>query len=221
MAICTDPTTPIPCEDQVVLQMDLKNNVAAGMITDEVDGNGFWSTIDARGGGFNPTESYVYAKFTDTGLVKVDMTDEQSLTSMDWDIAFRRFVIRINSGNSGPSCVQSARLKNGTVYEDVMDAPADAIFIPDEYFSASCELIPDGSGLGSPATALSGFWTYASCVQMTGNVYIVRKADGTSVKLTITDYYTPAIQEQCNMTGSVPMQGSGSATIRMRWANLP
>jgi len=202
--------------------MDLKNNVAPGLITEEKDGNGFWSTIDARAGGFTPTDSYVYAKFADTGLVKVDMTDEQSVESMNWDIAFRRFVIRINSGNSGPSCVQAALMKNGTDYDGLASVPADATFRSDEYFSMpNCELIPDKSGLGSPATVLSDFWTYGGCVQMTGNVYVLRKADGSTVKLTITDYYAPAAQEQCNTMGSVPMQGSGAATIRMRWAFVP
>lgn len=214
------PTSPIPCEDQVALQMDFKNNKAPGLITDAPDGKGFWSTIDARAGGFMYTDSYVYAKFTPTGLQKVEMTDNESITSMDWDIAFRRFVIRVNSGNSGPSCVTAARLKSGTVFDDLMETPADALFIPDEYFSATCEVIPDGSGLGSPATVLSGYWTYATCVQMTGNVYVVQKADGTRVKLTVTDYYEPTAQETCNATGSVPM-GTPGAMMRMRWAFVP
>lgn len=218
-ALCT-PTTPIPCEDQVVQQMDFKKIVAPGMIVDAADGNGFLSTIDARAGGFMYTDSYVYAKFTDTGLKKVDLTDEQSIGSMDWDIAFRRFIIRINSGNSGPSCTQAARLKTGTVYDDLMAVPAGANFLADEYFSAACELIPDGSGLGSPATIMSGFWTYANCVQMTDNVYVVKTATGANVKLIVTDYYEPMAQETCNTTGAVPM-GTPGAMIKMRWAFLP
>jgi hypothetical protein len=214
------PTTPIPCEDQVVLQMDLKKNLAPGLITDAPDGNGFLSTIDATAGGFNYTDSYIYAKFTETGLVKVDLTDEQSIGSMDWDIAFRRFVIRINSSNSGPSCVSAAALPDGTVYDDPITPPADASFISDEYFSTACELIPDDYGLG-PGTFLQHFWEYPkSCVKMTGKVYVVRKADGYTVKLTVDDYYAPMLQEQCNTTGSVPM-GTPGATIRMRWAFLP
>lgn len=213
------PTMPIPCEDQVVQQMNLKDKVAPGLITDAPDGEGFWSTIDATAGGFNYTDSYVYAKFTDKGLVKVDLTDEDSITSMDWDIAFRRYVIRINSGYSGPSCVTAARVT--TAYDGLTSAPADAPFVTDEHFSAACEMIPEGSGLpGSPATALHGFWTYKNCVQMTGNVYVVKKADGTAVKLTVTDYYEPTVQEQCNTTGAVPM-GTPGAMIRMRWALLP
>jgi len=214
------PTTPIACEDQVVQQMDFKKNVAPGMIVDAADGNGFLSTIDARAGGFMYTDSYVYAKFTKAGLQKVDLTDEQSIGSMDWDIAFRRFIIRINSGNSGPSCTRAARLKTGTMYDDLMAAPADANFLPDEYFSAACELIPDGSGLGSPATVMSGFWTYANCVQMTDNVYVVQTASGDKVKLIVTDYYEPMAQDTCDTTGSVPM-GTPGAMIKMRWAFLP
>ncbi len=215
------PTSPIPCEDQVALGVVFKNNQAPGLITDAPDGKGFWSTIDARAGGFSFTDSYVYAKFTPTGLQKIEMTDNESIASMEWDIAFRRFVIRINSGNSGPSCVTAAKMKPGTVFDDLATTPADALFIPDEYFSAACEVIPDGSGLpDSPATVLSGFWTYASCVQMTGNVYVLQKADGTRVKLTITDYYEPTAQEQCNTTGSVPM-GTPGAMMRMRWAFVP
>jgi hypothetical protein len=101
-----------------------------------------------------------------------------------------------------------------------MAAPPDANYLADEYFSAACEVIPDGSGLGSPATVLSGYWTYASCVQMTGNVYVLQKADGSTVKLTVTDYYEPTAQTQCNSTGMVP-QGTVGAMIRMRWAILP
>ena len=47
----------------------------------------------------------MYAKFTANGLVKLDtLSDMTALDSMDWDIAFRRYVVRINSGFSGPSC---------------------------------------------------------------------------------------------------------------------
>lgn len=220
MATCM-PVTPVACEDMVVQQMNFKKNVAPGLITEMADGKGFLSTIDARAGGSTPTDSYVYAKFTPTGLQKVDLTDDQSLASMDWDIAFRRFVIRINSANSGPSCVMSARFKTGTLFDDVTVAPSGVPFYTDEYFSAACELIPDGSGLpGSPATALHSFWTYNNCVQMTDNVYVLQLANGTSVKLTITDYYDPMVQDQCDTMASIPM-GSPGAMIRMRWAMLP
>ena len=109
--VCTDPGR-VPCSDQVILGMNLQADPAPGLIANVADGEGWYSLVDATAGGaFNPNpHSFVYGKFTDTGLVKVDISDEASLDSMDWDIAFRRYVVRINSGNSGPSCVTAARL---------------------------------------------------------------------------------------------------------------
>jgi HmuY protein len=212
--------TPIACEDQVVQQMDFKKNVAPGLIVNAAEANGFSTEIDARAGGFMYTDSYVYGKFTDKGLEKAELTDEQSIASGDWDIAFRRFIIRINSGNSGPSCTKAARLKTGTLFDDVTTAPVGANYLADEYFSAACELIPDGSGLGSPATVMSGFWTYVNCVQMTDNVYVIETSSGAKVKLVVTDYYEPSDQELCDTTGAVPM-GTPGGFIKIRWAFLP
>ena len=219
---CSEPSD-IPCEDQVIQGMNLQNDIAPGLITNEPDGSGFRTGVDATAGGafVSDPDSYVYGKFTETGLQKVEISDEDSITSMDWDIAFRRYVVRINSGNSGPSCVTATRTKVGTTYEELAEVP-DLPFRKDEYFSEACELIPDGSGLpGSPATALSGFWTYTSCVKMTGTVYAVHLADGRAVKFLVDTWYEPTVQEQCNTTDSIPMMNSGSANFRIRWAFLP
>src|SRR5262245_16087908 len=94
----------VACSDQVILEPNLQKDITKGLITDMADGTGWISAVDATAGGaFAPTpESYTYAKFTDQGLTKVMISDEMALDSVDWDIAFRRYVIRINSGNSGP-----------------------------------------------------------------------------------------------------------------------
>ncbi len=222
--VCTAPAE-IACEDQVVQGINLQNDVAPGALTTEPDpAGGFISSIDATAGGAftSDPDSYVYGRFTEAGLEKVEISDEQSLTQMDWDIAFRRYVVRINSGNSGPSCVAAARVP-GVTYDSLTAAPDNLTFRTDEYFSASCEVIPDGSGLpGAPATALSGFWSYEeSCVAMSDFVYVVRLADGQQVKLNVDSYYLPDVQEQCDSTGMVPMMGAGAANYRVRWAFLP
>jgi hypothetical protein len=219
---CTEPAA-VPCEDQVIQGMNFQNDIAPGLITNEADGAGWKSGIDATAGGafVSDPDSYVYAKFTETGLQKVEISDEDSIASMDWDIAFRRYVVRINSGNSGPSCVAATRTKEGTTYEELTAAP-ELPFRKDEYFSEACELIPDGSGLpGSPATALSGYWSYVNCVKMTGTVFAVRLADGRALKLIVDTWYEPSVQEQCNTTDSIPMMNTGSANFRIRWAFLP
>lgn len=222
MAVCTDPAA-VPCEDQVIQGMNFQGEAAPGLITEEADGAGFRVHVDATAGGFgvqNP-HSYVYGRFTETGLEKVEISDDDSIGSMDWDIAFRRSTIRINSGNSGPSCVAATRMQDGTKYEDVNAAPENLPYRTDEYFSEACEMIPDGSGLpGSPAVAVH-FWTYNGCVKMNGNVFVVRLADGRHVKLIVDSYYEPAVQEQCDTTDTIPMMGTGSGNVRFRWAFLP
>ncbi len=220
-ALCTMPVE-VACSDQVILDMALQQPPTKGLITSVADGAGWTSSIDATAGGAfaSVPDSYTYGKFTAEGLTKVDIGDEDALVSMDWDIAFRRYVVRINSGDSGPSCVQAAPVP-GKKYEDVTAIPDNPSYHPDDYFTDSCDFIPDGSGLeNSPATALSGYWSYPGCVKMTGQVFVIELASGKHVKLIVDDYYYPAAQEQCNTTDMAPMSNSGSANFIVRWSFL-
>jgi hypothetical protein len=213
----------VDCESEITAEMDLKSEPAPGLVANEADGDGWVSIIDAfAGGAFPPLHSYVYGRFTDSGLEKVLVSDTGSLSSMDWDIAFRRFVIRINSAYSGPSCVARAQLAGPPEYESVTELPTGLTFQEDEYFTSNCTLIEDGAGLGSPATALGGFWTYTDnhCLQMTENVYVLQLATGRHVKLEVTHYYAPQAQEECQTNGVIttPEEDRGPANIRIRWA---
>jgi heme-binding HmuY-like protein len=222
-ALCTEPT-PVKCSDEIILGMNLQPTATKAKITSAADGAGWTSNIDATAGGaFTSTpEAYTYGKFTDAGLVKVDISDEDSLTSMAWDIAFRRYVVRINSGDSGPSCVQAARVPGTAKYEEISAVPANLGYHTDDYFTDECDIIPDGTGLpNSPATALSSYWTYPGCVKMSDFVFVVALADGHHVKLVVDDFYLPAIQEQCDTTGMIPMSNTGSANFIVRWSYLP
>jgi hypothetical protein len=218
---CTAPTT-VPCTDESVLKLVLYTAPSTRTITNSTDGTDFVSEIDATGGGSSPRESYVYARFTAQGLERVDVGDEAAFSSMAWDIAFRRFVIRLNSGVSGPSCVSAAKAPEGTSYAAVTAVPADAQLRPEDYFDAMCDYRADWFGLMSPVTRLSGFWKYDACVQMTGAVYYLSLADGRRIKATVEDYYSPAVQDTCDSTGMVSMGApTGSGRIRLRWAPLP
>lgn len=214
------PTT-LACSDQIILQMNLQTDIAPGKVDNAADGTGFLSTVDARAGGFGAADpdSYVHARFTDAGLEKVDISDQDSLDSVDWDIAFRRFVIRVNSGDSGPSCVTVARVPGTVVYDDYKMTSNNLVYKTDDYFTDSCDLIPDGSGLGSPATALSSYWEYPGCVKMTNHVYVVELRDGRHVKFTVLSYYSEAAQMECDTTNMT--SSAGSAIFRVRWAFLP
>jgi hypothetical protein len=207
------------CQDQSISTLDFFDTVSPAAVTEEGETAGeFLTLIDATGGGMTPSQSYVYARFTDTGLEKVEISDEDSLVSSDWDIAFRRFIIRLNSGVSGPSCVAAGRTAPGTTFETLTEVPDALTYRTEQYFTEpTCDIVPDGSGLGSPATALSSFWTYPGCVSMTDNVYVVRPASGRHVKLQVISYYPPANQEMCDTSGSVPIPSGGGA-VRVRWA---
>jgi len=219
-AICTEPTA-VTCVDESILGLDLFVDPNPAMIENTPDGSGYATHVDATGGGFMPTLGYVYARFTDEGLVRVDVGDEAAFDSMDWDVAFRRFVIRLNSGVSGPSCVGGARTGPTTDY-DMLAAPPDGLeYRTEEYFTKTCEIVPDGSGLGSPGTALQSFWEYPGCVQMSGNVYVLRLANGRRLKLVVTSYYEPAVQAMCDTDGMISMSTpSGAGNLRFRWAFL-
>lgn len=209
----------VPCTDDQILELSLLKSVSKRTIVNTAEGNGFMSQVDATAGGFQPTESFLYARFTATGLERVDVSDQAALDSTEWDIAFRRYVVRLNSGVSGPSCVTGGVFPNKTKYEDI-GAPSDSLTMEQEaYYSPSCLMVEDGSGLKAPGTVLSPYWKYASCVQMTGKVFQVELADGRKLKLAFTEFYAPEVQVTCNASGTVP-QGSVGAKLRLRWAEL-
>ncbi len=213
----------VECQDQIIPELELQDEVAPGLI-ENLPWDGSWqSTVDATAGGFQPAvpQGYVYGKFTDAGLLRVEIDDEEALESADWDIAFRRYVIRLNGGASGPSCVSAARTPPGTEYATA-EAPADeALYRVDSQYAPDCEFISDGSGLPtSPATALSSYYAYNGCVQMTGNVYVLRLADGRDLKLQVMGYYGPAEKQEYCQENGVADNPSGSGNISLQWAFL-
>jgi len=214
-----EPMEPA-CVDEQIPQLDLKETVNMASVTNEDAGDGITrTTVDSTGGGLTPTESYVYLRFTDAGLERVDVSDLDAFESTEWDIAARRFVIRLNSGVSGPSCVTAARTAGGTELATLDAEPDGLTYRTEEYFQPDCSFVSDGSGIGSPAVALASFWTYSSCVQMSGNVYVLELASGRKVKLEVETYYSPENQDICDSTGSVP-RPSGSGNLQILWAFL-
>jgi hypothetical protein len=216
------PTT-VPCIDESIGLLDLFDRVSAGAITEEGTAAGeFLTHIDSTAmtppGSTMPMDSYVYARFTDAGLEKVEISDEDAFASTDWDIAFRRYVVRLNSGVSGPSCVTAMRTAPDTLFEDVTAVPSGLPPRVEEYLTETCEIVTS-DGVGSPSTALSSFYTYDGCVSMNHNVYVVALANGRHVKLEVESYYSPENQELCDTTGSF-MSPSGAGNMRVRWAFL-
>ena len=216
-----EPTREVACTDQSVMTLMLFDDPATGRIREEGKGDDEFTTfIDASGGGLQASESYVYARFTEDGLKKVEISDEEAFESNDWEIAFRRYVVRLNSGVSGPGEITAGRTAPRTQFADLTEVPDNLEYRTEQYFTEDgCEYVTDTSGIGAPATALSSFWSYMSCVQMTKNVYVLKVADDRHVKFEVLSYYAPEAQKVCDATGTVPMP-SGAGSMRIRWAFL-
>ncbi|MCB9694636.1 MAG: HmuY family protein [Alphaproteobacteria bacterium] len=212
--VCTEPTA-VSCFDDLLIDLSLQDAVSNGRVTNTPDGEGWVSTVDATAGGFGNSANnpWVYVKFTDEGLARVDITDEDALDSMEWHLAARRFILRLNSGASGPSCVQAAAIANGD-YTALSAADAEgATFFADDYYTESCDMINDSSGLpGSPQVALAPWWSYPGCVATTDVPFIVRLDSGRQLKLIVDQYYGSG-QEQCNSQGA-PGNDGGEYTLR-------
>jgi hypothetical protein len=215
--VCVDPVE-VTCVDEIVSDLSLQDDmVTEGEVTDRVDGDDFVTSIDATAGGFgNETQNpWVYVRFTTSGAERVDIDDETALESMEWHLAARRFVLRLNGGSSGPSCVGAAAFIEDD-YADLTEVPEDLNYVYDDFYSANCTLINDASGLeGSPQVALSPWWEYPGCVETTEVPFLVQLEDGHVIKLRVEQYYTE--QASCNEDG---FPSGESARIEIRWTFL-
>lgn len=218
-AICTEPTA-VQCVDEMILDLSLHDDkVSDGEVSSESDGADTLTYVDASAGGYNQANNnpWTYIRFEDDGTVsRIDIDDETALEDMTWHLALHRFVIRINSGDSGPSCVGAGALL-GTTYEDVTAVPEGMTYLKDDFYTDDCTLVNDSSGLpGSPQVAMGGWWEYPGCVDVTGTPFLIQLDDGRVIKLVVEAYYDD-MGVDCE-DGSVTSAAGGF--IWMRWSAL-
>lgn len=215
--ICTDPVE-VSCQDQMILDLSMHDDKSSTRdVATVTDGEDFVTSVDATGGGYDKytKDPWVYIKFTDQGAQKVEIDDETAFESMDWDMSLRRFIIRLNGGSSGPSCVGAAPLL-GQDYASVSSVPEGVPFAPDQYYTENCTIINDSSGLsGSPQVSMGGWWEYPGCVKTTMTPFLIQLADARVLKVVVETYYGDK-QEECNTKGSTTASG-GYITLRWRF----
>ena len=212
--------TKVACQDEMVLDLSLHERVTEGKVATTTDGDDFVTTIDGSAGGYTDAANnpWTYVKFESDGAVRVDIGDETALISQDWDLAAHRFVLRLNGGSSGPSCVGAAAVP-GSTYEEIESVPAGVSYHTDDFYTDDCTMINDSSGLpGSPQVVLGPWWEYPGCVATTGTPFFVQVADGRVLKMVVEEYYSHGEQETCNETGAM---GEHSGYYTIRWAWLP
>jgi hypothetical protein len=209
----------VPCLDAAIEDLSLHDDKVSDAAVDSTrDGADWISVVDASAGGTMaaPMNPWVYLRFADDGLQRVDVDDLSATERGDWDIAAKRYGIRVNSGSSGPSCVTVAA--PGGDYAGVTAPPADDAFAVEDYYDDACTLVEDGAGLpGNPDFRMKSWWGYAGCVTTTGTPFVLRLADGRALKLVVEAYYEPG-QEDCNASGAM---GRGSGIMTWRWSFLP
>ena len=210
--VCDAPKT-VECEDDLILSLSLHDDkVSDGAVNTTADGDSYITTA----GGFQDFSNnpWVYVKFTPAGAERVDIDDETALESMDWHIAARRFILRLNGGSSGASCVAAAPFLEKT-YDELATVPDGVRYVEDDFTQADCTVINDSSGLpNSPQVALGAWWEYPGCVKTTGVPFLIRLDDGRQLRFEVLSSYQSE-QEVCNSTGS---GGVGGANFTWKWS---
>ncbi|TVQ93381.1 MAG: hypothetical protein EA397_04490 [Deltaproteobacteria bacterium] len=216
---CEEPAD-LTCLDELILRLGMHGDrVSEGVVTSVDHGDYFESTVDARAGGFGQSDNnpWLYVRFTEQGLEKVEIDDETALEDMTWHLAAKRFILRLNGGTSGPSCVGAAPVLERD-FEDLTQVPDGVRFFQDDFMLEDCTIINDSSGLpDSPQVALSAWWSYPGCVATSGVPFLIQLEDGRTVRLVVDRYYAQG-QETCNVHNN---PGRDGALLGWRWSFLP
>jgi len=139
----------------------------------------------AGGLGGAATMPYVYVNLATA--MRVEVTDVTARTSMDWDLAFKRYVIFTNGGDGGIG--QGAATHVATPFDSV--TAADAIGMATEsFFDANCNGKTDS--LGGLVTTFSDWYSYDQATNRLSPqplTYVVRGGTGQLYKVAIQTYY--------------------------------
>jgi hypothetical protein len=182
------------------------DQVSDGMISVMENAGVYTAQVDGTAGGANGFQSRPFIYLDLIGGKKVAITDVQARDSKDWDIAFKRWQIKINSGDSGPGGVTTAVVK-GKELPDVSAAPASG-YVEDDYLDPDCMVVLDS--IGGLATAMSDWYEYNNMkLAPRKDTYVLKRRDGMgSIKLQVTGYYDPS-------------DATRSAVYTIRWGLLP
>ncbi|HEX2870279.1 MAG TPA: HmuY family protein [Polyangiaceae bacterium] len=186
-----DPT-PSACSAALRQSLSLVDEVSTATVSVlSESGEDRTLYIDASAGGLNGQDSnpWVYIEFLNGGAVAV--TDLEALTSKAWDLAFKRSVVRTNSGDSGPGAGGAIRV--ALPWDDVDASTLGNKVLPTEsWFDADCMLELDASQ--NLITTFSGWSEYDEAEHVLSAapdvVFITAAANGLLYKVSVLDYYS-------------------------------
>ena len=131
-------------------------------------------------------EKWVYFSFEEEDTVSIS----DYLTSMDWDIGFHRFDVRLNCGTAGPG--EGGSIDMGIVnFDSVGIAPEsgyslnDSIGIIDTPGNWVHSIVPGDTVFNSWLTFKGPPPTYT----INNNIYVIKTAAGKYAKIWLKDYH--------------------------------
>lgn len=189
-----EPDAPAGCDPVALLPEGYRpvEEVSAGTVTNEPDAklpDVFTTVVDASAGGSagQATQPFVYLDLeAEGGAGKVEIDDVASFESTDWDIALKRFVIRSNSGDSGPADAEVASVQSEELtFND--DVPSDRFSDDDWSGGADCVL---AQANGGPRTRFSNWYrVQGGRFEAQPVVHLVRLGNGRYAEIDVVTYY--------------------------------
>lgn len=165
--------------------------VSAGAVSNDPESQPdvFVTTVDASAGGAagQAEQPFVYLDLEgEEGAAKLELDDSAALESADWDIALKRFVIRANSGDSGPADAEVASVTaQDLTFDD--EVPSDRL-ADEDWSDADCQLVRDSTG--GPRTRFSNWYrVLQGRFEVQPVVHLVRLGDGRYAEIDVVTYY--------------------------------
>jgi len=202
-----------PCSGALRQELSLVEQVSTGSVAVlSQTGSELVVYVDATAGGIDGQDQnpWVYISLASGQAIPLD--DLQALTSLDWDLALKRFVIRTNSGDSGPGQGGAIKVMLGWDEVDASTLGTRQVAVED-WFDDDCNLTVDAA-TGDLITTFSGWSEYNEATHVLAPadaVFLTQAADGSLYKVAILEYY------------STPSGGHGTIAGRyqLRIAPLP
>lgn len=190
------------------------DKVSDGAVTVLSDMNGVKTLyIDASAGGVMEQANFPWIYVNLATASRVDITDAQADTSLDWDLALKRPVIRTNSGLGSKGDGGAAFLKEMMFDAVTKESAGGAPILVEDWFDDACMALIDAGGY--TRTTFDGWYDYAGQathgVTPHPGVFIVRGAKGALYKIELINYYA-------NPDGTT--DGMVSARFLLRYASL-
>lgn len=136
------------------------DKVSTGVVTvmaSPADPAVYNAEVDATAGGSMKTAKKSVCLSRRIILKKVEISDVQAETNSGWDLALKRWQIKLNSGDSGPGGVKVSRVPGKALGEVTIPPPEPTKRTPISMPSAWMS-----DWIGGPGTALSDWYDYES-----------------------------------------------------------